>query len=135
MADRKLITFVKKLSQRTLEGKVPWEKTVEDAVFQAAFPAYSITIGTRETQNEFESGVDYVIKIFNDEGGLVEVIADPDFAKGDFDGGAFRVMEEIYAVARRTAMGVEKALDSLLASLNETSSKGKGSVQDDDIPF
>ena len=49
MAD-KLHAFVRAIRSRTEEGKVNWEPTVDEGVFQAAFPNYTVRIWTRPTR-------------------------------------------------------------------------------------
>jgi hypothetical protein len=116
MADKKLVSLVKRLKEKTLRGTISWEKTVEEGVFQASFPDYAITIG----QERREDVWDYVFRIYNDKGELVEVIGEREFSSEDFGMRPYDFIDEIYVVARRTAMGVDQAIDSILSALAGT---------------
>jgi hypothetical protein len=113
MADKKLVSLIKRLKEKTLKGTISWEKTVEEGVFQASFPDYAVTIG----QERREDTWDYVFRIYNDKGELVEVVAERDFSPEDFGIRPYDFIDEIYVVARRTAMGVDQAIDSILSAL------------------
>jgi hypothetical protein len=112
---------------RSNEGKVRWEKTVDSGEYQAAFPHYSVRTFSRfNTEADVE---DYFLQIFNDEGELVEEISDGEFSLmlgPTAVPSGFKVMKDLYEVARRTAMGVEAALDTILAELE---------VDQDKTPF
>ena len=110
MVDRKLITVIKQLHKKTLAGKIFWEATVEADVYQASFPGSTIKI--------FPQGADYVVMIYNDEGVLIEEVNDTDFDPDDFgDEDPYAFLDELYSMARRRALGVDEALDSLLDEL------------------
>jgi len=113
MASDKMVELVKKLVQRTVEGKVPWEQTESDGVFQAAFPGYAVRIFSRLEENRF----DYVLCLFNEEGVKIEEVTDVDLR--DKIPAAFLIMKEMHDAARRKAMGVEEALDRILAELDK----------------
>ena len=125
MAYDKLLTLVQLLRDRTANGKVNWEQTSEDGVFQAAFPQYSVQIFSRSTRHRDEGreGLDYVLGIFNAEGALVEEADDLQLATTIT--GANRLMRELHDAARRKAMGVDDALDAIIGALGK----------DEDIPF
>ena len=113
MADKKLVSLIKRLKEKTLKGSISWEKTVEEGVFQASFPDYAITIGSERREDTWN----YVFRIYNDKGELVEVIAETDFSSDDFGVRPYDFIDEIYVVARRTAMEVDQAIDSILSAL------------------
>jgi hypothetical protein len=60
-----------------------------------------------------------VLQIYDENGALVEEVSDLEFNENDFVTAPFTFMNEIYTQARRTAMGVEQALDSLLKDLDD----------------
>ncbi len=128
MAD-KLTEFVLKLAKRTTEGKVTWERTVLDGVYQAAFPDYTVKLFKRDSRYGEDSAVDVVIQILNSEGELLDEIDDATLSDGRDGGRIYKVMSEMYSLARRRAMGVEAALDSLLDEL------GPDQPPPDDTPF
>ena len=125
MAD-KLWTLVQKLNERTIAGQVNWERTAEEGVYQASFPNYSVRLFTRERRGER----DYIIQIVDQDGTVVEDSSDVDLARVSGLGlpDTFDFMRGLYNIARRKAMGVDQALDTLMEILD----KGPG---DDDVPF
>ncbi|WP_116817757.1 hypothetical protein [Pseudomonas syringae] len=123
MADEKLIKLVTELNKQTSAGKVAWESTDLVGVFQVSYPNYSIRISSRE-RNDVE---DVFITIINSVGDVVESFSDVTLSS-DFSS-AYRLMSNTYFEARRIAMGVNAALDEILAEL------GLNSEEDEDIPF
>lgn len=69
------------------------------------------------------NAVDYVVRIYNHEGKMIEEVADTDFGQ-DYPE-IYKAMSEMYDTARRIAMGVEEALDEILGELKD----------EDDLPF
>jgi len=125
MAD-KLWTFMEKLKDRTDAGKVAWERTANDDVYQASFPNHAVRIFTRAGEAEF---LDYVVQIVNQEGVVVEEASDVDLSKliaPSPPNYVFQFMKDLHGAARRKAMGVDRALDILIDSLDR---------DDDDVPF
>jgi hypothetical protein len=120
MSYPKMALLVRKLLEKSRQGKIAWEQSPKAGVYQASFPEFTVQIGTRGREDE----TDVVLRIFNSGGQLVEEIADPEL-RGDIEK-SFGVMMEIYETARRTAMGVEQALDKLLSEL---------ASKDDQVPF
>jgi hypothetical protein len=111
MPDAKLAALIRKLSQKTNENSVQWEKTVEPEVFQASFPGYTIQITN-------DAG-DIILRIYNDEGALMEEAKDTEFTRDHIPGGPFTVMNGMFTKARRKALGVDQALDTLLSELGD----------------
>ena len=116
MATPKPARLVQQLLEKSNEGKIKWEKTATDGVFQAAFPGYSIRLSTEPSA--FSSQEDYFVQISNDEGETVEIISDSNLTSM-IGSDAWRMMKDLYQGARRSAMGVDAALDSILAELEE----------------
>lgn len=133
MSYEKIARLVRALSKKTADGKIEWKSTVDDGVFQVSFPNYSVQVSTRPTRDERAEGQDVVVSIRNEEGELIEQVADIDFDNTNLPG-AFRTMTNLYNSARRQALGVEKALDELLGEIGEEDG-GKVEDFDDDIPF
>jgi hypothetical protein len=114
MPDKKEL-FVTRLLQQTSAGKVKWEPTMEERVFQASFPSYSVKIWTEEA---FDIETAYVIGIFNDSGTQIERMDNRELKEAGLVH-AWTVMRDLHQLARRQALGVEQALDSLLDSLDD----------------
>lgn len=109
----KLVQLILLLLKRTQEGKIDWERSARDDFFQAALPGFTVQIGEKTAQE----GLDYVLLIYNDDNELVEQVRDPQLT--DHMESPFETMRELHFSARRKAMGVDKALESLLQSLVE----------------
>jgi hypothetical protein len=135
MAD-KIHTFVRTLKKRTEEGKVVWEPTVDEGIYQAAFPHHTVKIWIRDSREG--AGQDIVVALLNKEGIVVEEIDDPTLSGGGYVD-AFRDLHKVYRLARRRAMGVDAALDEIISSLgpdnDEAPSPGNRRITDDDVPF
>jgi hypothetical protein len=125
MAD-KLWDFIQRLRDRTTEGKVSWERTADEGVYQVSFPNYTVRIFSRPAgEEEFE----YVVQIVDQEGTVVEEATNGDLAAAATAGrsSAYRLMGDLFKQARRKAMGVDQALDAIMESL--------GPGPDHDVPF
>ena len=55
--------MINQLRKKTLEGKVAWEATLDEGVYQASFPSYSVRL--------FPKSAKYVLQINNEEGGEI----------------------------------------------------------------
>ncbi|EJN18241.1 hypothetical protein [Pseudomonas sp. GM80] len=113
MTDSKIVRIIKGVDRQTKSGKIDWEITETENVFQASFPNYSI----RLSYDELEFGNDYWLTIINNEGIVIESVSDVKL-KDEFEG-AYKFMESLYANARRVALGVDKALDDLLSIFDD----------------
>lgn len=137
MADNKLVKLIELLAKRSDQGKVRWEKTLDDGVFQAAFSeGFSMRISERPSAQEPE-GSDVVVTLYNEEGEVIEEFSDLDF-RGDqiFGKHPYQIMKEIYTTARRTAMGAAKAIDTIIGELHEPEDdQPVRAPNDDDAPF
>jgi hypothetical protein len=115
MAYAKLSRLLIELIQRTSKGSLKWEGTAADGVYQMSFPKYTVQLSTRPAERDgFD---DIVLTVLNSEGVVIEQAADPDFAPDV--GEAYTAMKEMYATARRQALGVDSALDDLLSELTK----------------
>jgi hypothetical protein len=113
MAENKFEAIVKLLEQRTSEGKLTWEATAKEGVFQTSFPRQTITIS--EDQNRYAN---YLIQILDERGRVVDEIRD------NSTGGLERPVDtetfaRLYSAARHQAMRVDQTLDELLARLQQ----------------
>jgi hypothetical protein len=114
MALDKMVKVIQLLAERTEAGKIQWEETEASGAFQAAFATYSVRLSKRPSRDRDEAD-DIVLQIVNDDGTVVEEVSDVDMhARME---NAYRTMKAIYDVARRTALGVEQALDALIGDL------------------
>lgn len=114
MAANKIARLVTSLVNRTERGELSWEPTSEDGVFMAAFPDYSLTIDA--LARDFGNDPIYRISIYNKTGALIDTMSTED------DLGIpnqYPVLKNLYDTARRTAMGIEQALDSIIDALDD----------------
>lgn len=105
-------TLVRNLIERTNSGKIRWEESTQEGVFQVSFPEYTLVIEIVETMN---SGNDISIGVYNGVGSLVDSLTDTSISDGG--GQWYSRMKDLYDTARRQALGADKALDEILKSL------------------
>jgi len=124
MSYPKLGILTYKLWQQTQAGKVDWEETAKNGVFQAIFGDNTIQIHMEISQ---EDGEPYIyVTILNADGDQIERFHDAEVRK--FIPGSqksFEMMKQIVDTARRRALGTEQALDSIISILEK----------DEEIPF
>jgi hypothetical protein len=109
MSYPKIARLVSALLTQTESGSLTWAQTEKSDMFQASFPRYSVRIYTHQS-NPIE--LDYVLQILNDFGDIVEEVSDPDLK--DVLASPYVIMRDLHDAARRSAMGVESALDEIL---------------------
>ena len=127
MAYRKLAKLALGLYRETVDGRVDWEETTSSGVYQASFSNYAVTISLQESQDDEENNVR--ISIYNSEASMIESFSDSAldcdwFFEMDVTETPFKIMYELYEIARRTALGSEQAVNEILKEL-----------EDDDLPF
>jgi hypothetical protein len=130
----KTATFILRLYLATKNDRIKWEKTVEDNTFQTSFANYSLKINMWDSD---DSGYIYVLSIVNSDGIEIARIMPEDVSNFTFEKKtSVAVFRDIYEKARRTALGIEKALDDLIESLNKVNKPDDDKMPpDDDIPF
>jgi hypothetical protein len=109
----KIETLIQRIHEQTKAGKLKWQLTESEEVFQAAIPNYALRISTRPNRNNRQH-TDYVITIYNDEGSPIEDVIDIDLDWSSAGYDPEETMKDIYDMARGQAMGVEEALNELL---------------------
>ncbi len=126
MALEKQGRLVKALLKRTRAGEVDWKPTVNENGFQVSFKDNSVLI--ERVERPREEVVDYRISLINSEGAVVEQFTDvelnEDLGSETSSGSSwFKSMNDLYELARRTALGSDKILNEILGEI------------DDEIPF
>ncbi|MEW6530858.1 MAG: hypothetical protein AB1473_08495 [Thermodesulfobacteriota bacterium] len=111
--ERKFQELVKRLHLRTQQGEIHWESTASPDTFQVAFPDYSVSLSSHEEH----WNVIYILAIHNDQGNIIEVIRSDMGGDASDEYGLQETMKELYELARRQALGVEKVIDDLLGHL------------------
>lgn len=127
----KLHEFIRALASRTEERKLNWEQTAEDDVYQVSFAEYVIKVFHKHTRAA--NGDNYCLAILNKDGTVVDTTDDDSLREEGFDD-AYIFLKKLHDAARRAAMGVDKALDSLLSTLAELEDPPQVNPLDD-IPF
>src|SRR5712691_66169 len=112
MSDDRLIKMIHLLKQRTDDRKISWEETINENIYQSAFPKYTIQIGYYPNDS-FSKNIDYFIRILDEDNKVIEDAKDDDL-KDELEN-SFEIMGTLYRSVRRQAMGVDKALDSILS--------------------
>ena len=112
MSYPKMANLIYSLLRQTQNGQLKWDQTEKSEKFQASFPRYSVRLYMAQN-NGFDP--DYMLQIINDFGDIVEEVADPELR--EVMENPFLTMKELYEMARRSAMGVEQALDDILKYL------------------
>ncbi len=113
MSMEKLASLVTKLLLLTDKQKLQWEQTESSSVFQVSFPEYSIRIFPRQGRE----GTDYHIAVLNSDGDVIDTASDVSLKEHLTD--SYEKMQYLHDAARRSAFGVDKALDNILESLDE----------------
>lgn len=107
----KLFEICNALLTGTREGRLVWQETEDPDAFEINFPDYSIRVALRK--NRARLGLTpYVLQVYNDQGRLIETAA------GDGMAAMSHVLEELYELVKRQALGIDKALDDLLSRLS-----------------
>jgi flagellar hook protein FlgE len=117
MSMEKQLTLVQRLLSKTKAGNLDWKESGLQGAFQVSFRNNSILINRAGSHDE-----DIMVSLVNENGDVVETFKDNDI-RGEYSDADARLMFDLYEMARRTALGSEKVLNSILKEL------------DDDIPF
>jgi hypothetical protein len=107
MSTQKLAELVTRLIRLTDQDRIEWTLGPDERSVMAAFPSYGVSLR--------EHGSDFVIDIYNQQGNIIESIRDPEVAP--WIPNSFQLMRSMYASARRRALGIDQAIDTLLDEL------------------
>jgi hypothetical protein len=105
-----------------------WARTSEDGVFRLSYPDYSVEIELRARRS---GPSDYVISLRDSTGDLIESFTDVDLREQNSSVDWYDTLGKTFNTARAQAMGVEKAVGSLLKHIDEEDA----TIDDDEIPF
>jgi hypothetical protein len=122
MAIGKHQELVDGLFKRTKNGSLQWEEAVAPNAFQLPFKDHSLKLS--EVENQDSSAPDYLLEIVNDEGRVIDSFTDVELGRYRKDIGFeddayiyYNIMKELYEMARRSALGSDRALNEILSSL------------------
>ncbi|MGE5270661.1 MAG: hypothetical protein ACM3JG_13420 [Thiohalocapsa sp.] len=115
----KYLQLLDRLIQKTDAGELAWEETAAGDAFQVSFPNYAVILSEAETPTT----IDYVVELVNADGRIIDRFSDVTLERTDPSsqrGGPrhFDRMKALFEVARRQALGVDKALDEILRELD-----------------
>ena len=113
MSNEKMARLILRLIHQTDVGKLQWEETSTSNAFQTAFSGY--TVISREVSVPLQGTPDYYISILNETGQTVETVSDSQLHDDLRD--PVGTMRDLHEKARRQAMGVDEAIDSILSEL------------------
>lgn len=116
MAMEKQLRMIQALLRNTKSGKLEWKETGDNDAFQALFSGTSFIL-RRERGGANEP--DYQGIIINERGDVAESFSDTDFATEGRGPEAYHVMHELFDLARRKVLGVDRIIDSILKELDE----------------
>ena len=110
-----MLKLMQRLYAKTAAGQVQWERTANEDVFQSSFPSYVVRVSVEPSSNP--EAPDYFLTIRDEHGRVIESTSDVAILQAIPESKAFTLMKELHDMARRQALGVDKALDSLLSEL------------------
>ena|ERR1022692_2337564 len=108
--------LVELLVEKSRDGSLEWKDTPQDGVYQVPFATNAIQI--------LMSGDDVVVSLVNDRGEVVDSFSDTDLDHGTDGNRYYRVMLDLYKLARRIALGSESILDNILGELQKPAPRG-----------
>jgi hypothetical protein len=117
--NERLGKLIERLHAKTERGEIPWKKVDSAAVdgFEASFPNYTVEVARTKDQQKL------VLRIYNQDGDALESVFDYELRIGNIrDGYDVRfenLLHETYQMARRIALGTEKAIDELISVLTD----------------
>jgi hypothetical protein len=114
--------LVELLLQRTKAGKIEWKTTIDDQAFQVSFRDNTVHLSQH---NRADGEFDYKITLLNAEGAVAEVFSDMELYEDqeelppDQRKSYYKIMGDLYELARRAALGSDRILNSILDELDE----------------
>ena len=114
----RLATLVGLLDEKTRDSLVFWEETTEEGTYTADFGAYSLRVYKRLNPVDDKAQEDVCIGICDRSGKLLDEFTDLEIEASLGD--AYERMTRIYQMARRRALGVDHAVENIIAQLKDT---------------
>ena len=141
----KLRGLVETIYLQTLNQRLPWSLSVDNARVHTVVGGFRVEIGVEPSDTSFESDIRF--RIYDSDGNEVDTFTDQTLSAFSPVNVRMRsylsVMTNTLELARRQASGAEQALDAVLAALGGKSVSDKSNTQitsfaddlDDDVPF
>ncbi len=115
MSVTKMAEIVRKLTSATDKGKVSWEETETENIFQVSYPTYSIRLSSIPSLTE-PGEEDITIAIYNETGRKIESATDAQL--DDSLDSAYQEMKKLHQMAKGYALGTEQTLDDIISELD-----------------
>ncbi len=122
----KALALVQNLYVRTSDGDVDWQVTGNERAFQAQLGDFTLRL-TRIPDIEYQDSPDYELRVLDKSEREVESITNrslrPVMDRSTPEGlNPYSLLDRTFEMARRQALGVDQAMDTLLQSLTKRSS-------------
>lgn len=116
----KLIKISNALLTQTKQGRLTWVPTNKLDNFEVSFPDYSVRISNKKGGPLLPHFGQFEVEIYNNEGRVIETGTSDEMKKEAIPEASHieEVLSELHDLARRQALGTDKALDDLLSRLN-----------------
>lgn len=117
MTTEKYLLLLQKLERKTSRGEADWQPTVSETAFLISFSNYSLVIERLWMGNDEEVR----LQLRDQAGNVVDTVTEAELAAAsNLEGREFyQWLNGVYDSARRRALGIEAALDSVLDDLND----------------
>ena len=103
------------LSLATHEQKISWARTALETAFVTSLGNHVILFEKQEDDEE----INYVVKLLDDVGELVDEFDDRDIEEDLFENAYFSKMANMYLKIRRQVSGADSAIDDVLVELDK----------------
>jgi hypothetical protein len=117
MAQSKMEEFVSLLHQRTLEGKISWEGTMREDVYQAALPEYIVKV-EKDTTSPRRSATSPLYRLLIlDAYNQIKQYAQADPIRPERGSRLHELLPQLYDAVTRQGISTDNVLDTLLERL------------------
>jgi hypothetical protein len=114
MTDEKRWDLIRRVHQRTKSGQLKWETTPTSGIFMTTIGKFILSI----MEDDDRDGPNYRMQLRNSDGIIVDQLHPGEF--GGIAEAPYPIFRDTYEFARRSAMGLDKALDDILGELGDT---------------
>ncbi len=120
MLEKKFLDLLVRLHKKTMERKLEWTASFyDDKAFRTKLGDFAVTIGLRNDP-DYPDQPDYVVQILGGNDKVLEEFSNVTLrGLSTNDTNAYSLLDETYTNARRAALGVESAVESLLENLED----------------
>ena len=117
MVENKFLLLLQRLHQKTVEGAIMWEPGRYPDALSTVLGDFGVAIQAKNDP-EYPHDPDFIIRLYNPQGEAIEEFSNATF-RGMETGevNPYEILKDLHTRARRSAYGVEKAIDALLDSL------------------